>query len=85
MDIKPFGNQILIEPIKKEQILVSDNNTLCEYGKVVAIGDEVEKIKVGDIIGHTVWGVNSLDINNERYYFIPEDARFILGTITMSR
>jgi len=83
MKIQPFGIQILIKPITKSQILVSDDKTLCEYGEVMAIGDEVTKVKVGDIIGHTVWGMNSLDIENERYYFVPEDSRFILGKITM--
>lgn len=90
MNIEPFGNQILIEPIKKEQILVSDVGTLCEYGNVIAIGDQVEKIKVGDVIGYTVWGVNSLVIddgsaNGKKYYFIPEDQRFVLGKLNLPK
>jgi len=81
--IKPFGNQILVKPVEKKQVLVSERQTLCEYGEVIAVGDGVQHIKVGDTIGYTVWGLNHLDLNDERHYFVPEDPRFILGTITM--
>ena len=81
--IKPFGNQILVKPVEKKQILVSDKASLCEYGEVIAIGEDVKKIKVGDMIGYTVWGINRLEINDNKHYFIPEDSRFILGTIGM--
>lgn len=84
MTIKPFGNQILVKPVEKKQILVSERQTLCEYGEVIAVGEEVREIKVGDTIGYTVWGINHLDIENERHYFIPEDSRFILGKISLS-
>lgn len=79
--IKPFGNQILVKPTVKKQVLISDSNTLCEYGEVFAIGDKVEQIKVGQIIGYLVWGINSLEIDNEKHYFVPETDEFILGTI----
>jgi co-chaperonin GroES (HSP10) len=81
MEIKPFGKNILVKPIEKKQILVSSQPSLCEYGTVIAIGDEVTKIKVGDTIGYTVWGVNSLEIENEKHYFIPESGEFILGVL----
>jgi co-chaperonin GroES (HSP10) len=83
MKIKPFGAQILIKPHKKEQILLADIDkpVLCEYGEVVDIGDEVKYVKVGDIIAHTIWGVNSLEYGDEKFYFILEDERFILGVI----
>jgi co-chaperonin GroES (HSP10) len=79
--MKPFGNQILIQPDKKEQVLVSDQGTLCEYGEVLAIGEDVKRIKVGDKIIFTIWGVNAVEIGNEKYHFIPEDNNFILGTL----
>ncbi len=81
--IEAFGNQILVEPIEKKEILVGDKSPLCEYGTVVSVGSDVKYIKVGDTIGHTVWGVNHLDIDDKRYYFIPEDARFILAKLTL--
>jgi len=83
MEIKPFGNQILVKPMEKKQLLVSQQKNFCDYGTVIAVGDQVEKIKVDDIIGYTVWGMNSLEIDGIKHYFVPEDPRFILGTITL--
>ena len=79
--IKPFGKNILIQPAAKAQVLVSEQGSLCEYGKVIAIGDEVTKVKVGDTVGFLVWGVQKLDVRDTIYYFIPESSDFILGTI----
>jgi hypothetical protein len=79
--IRPFGNNILIQPAAKSQVLVSDQGTLCEYGKVVAIGNDVIHVKVGDSIGFLVWGINKLDVNDEIFYFINESSDFILGFI----
>lgn len=78
MKIKPFGNNILVKPHEQDTILKAEGG-LCEYGEVVDVGNDVKEIKVGDIIGFTVWGVNRLTIENEKHYFIPEDSRFILG------
>jgi len=80
-EIKPFGDQILIEPITKKQTLISDQKSLCEYGEVIAIGDEVKKIKVGQKIGFLIWGLNSLELNGKKYYFCQETPEFILGVI----
>lgn len=83
-NITPFGNQILVEPYTKKQVLVSDSGTLCEYGTVIAIGDEVQKVKVGDVLGYTIWGINSLQVDDKKYHFIQETDEFILGTLKMS-
>lgn len=82
--ITPFGNQILVEPIERKQMLVSDRKSLCEYGTVIAVGDEVEKIKVGTVIGFTKWGLNEIEINGKTYYFVPEDSRFVLAQLNLS-
>ena len=79
--IKPFGNNILVQPVVKSQVLVSDTGTLCEYGKVTAVGSEVKTIKEGDTIGFLVWGTRKLEVEDTMYYFIPEDPKFLLGTI----
>lgn len=81
---KPFGNQILVKPVAKPAVAVGDTGSFCEYGEVIDIGDKVEKIRVGDVIGHTVWGVNSLEIDGIKHYFIPEDERFILTKLRLS-
>ena len=82
MTIKPFGKNLLIKPHEKKQILVADKGSLCEYGEVIAVGDDVTTIKVGDVIGFIVFGLQHLDIDDTRHYFVPENTDFILGTIT---
>lgn len=79
--IKPFGNQILVEPVEQKQVLVSRQKSLCEYGKVLAVGSDVKHVKVGDTIGFTVWGLNSLEVEGKKHYFVQEDSQFLLGTI----
>lgn len=78
--IIPFGNNILVVPREASTILKSFEGNLCEYGDVVAIGDNVEKIKVGDVIAFTKWGIKEIQIDDKKYKFVPEDERFILGT-----
>ena len=81
MKIKPFGNNILVKPHEQDTILKATEGGLCEYGEVLEIGSDVKEIKVGDVLGFTVWGVNRLNIENEKFYFIPEDSRFVLGVV----
>lgn len=79
--IEPFGRRILVRPVEKQQVLLADDGMLNEYGEVIAVGDEVKKIKVGDNIGFSVFGVEKLVIGEEKFYFIKEDDDFLLGTI----
>lgn len=81
LKITPFGDQILVRPVEKKQVLVSDDGTLNEYGEVVAIGDEVKKIKIGDKIGFSVFGIEKLIIEEEKFYFIRESPEFLLAVI----
>ena len=78
--MKPLFNNILVKPTETDTILRSQEGFLCEYGEVIAIGDEVKVVKVGDIIGYTFWGMKKLEKDGEKFYIIPEDGRFILGT-----
>lgn len=81
MNIKPFGNRILIKPMERKTVLVSDDGTLNEYGEVVAIGKDVQEIKIGDKIGFSVFGVEKLIVEEQKHYFLQEDSEFLLCTI----
>lgn len=97
MKIIPFGNNVLVKPIVKTQILVADKASLCEYGQVLAVGEDVgnhwfwlfrvfgikkkNRIKVGDTIGFLVWGIQELDVEGTKHFFVPETSDFILGTL----
>lgn len=77
--MKPLFNNILIQPTEVSTILRSSEGSLCEYGEVVSVGDDVKVVKVGDVIGFTIWGVKKLEKEGVKYYIVPEDGRFILG------
>lgn len=83
MEIKPFGVNMVIKPLEAGGILRPDDIPLCEQGTVIAIGDEVKRIQVGDVLAFSKWGAKSTEIKNEKYYFLPEDDRFILGKLSM--
>lgn len=80
-NIIPFGRRILIKPVERQQILVSDDGTLNEYGEVIAIGPSVKHVKVGDKLGFSVFGVEKLVIEEVKHYFIMEDDEFLLAKI----
>lgn len=79
MIIRPFGNNILIQPATRKQVLVADDGMLCEYGDVIAVGPDVKTVKVGDKIGYSVFGIEKLVVEEEKFYLIPEIPTFVLG------
>ena len=83
MKIEPLGDNIIVKPTEKKQILVSDNKSLCLYGEVVAIGDKVREldIKVGDTVVYEMWGLKSPEIDGEKVHFISSSSPFLLGKI----
>ena len=83
MEIKPFGVNMVVKPMQATGILQADDIPLCEQGTVISIGEDVKRIQVGDVIAFSKWGAKSTEIKNEKYYFLPEDDRFILGKLTM--
>ncbi len=79
----PFGKNILFSPASKNKV-VGDSSKYFFYGKVLAIGDEVKKIKVGDTIGFTQWALSKIvmgDKGEQEYFFCPESDDFILGVL----
>jgi co-chaperonin GroES (HSP10) len=69
--------------VKPEQIggvIQTGETSLVERAKVIAVGDEVSKIKEGQIVFFTSFGVDSIDIDGERHYFLLESDAFILAT-----
>lgn len=72
----PYGFNIRVKPHEKDQILRTD--TFCEYGTVIAIGEGVKNIQVGDEISFWLFGIKEVQHENERHFIIPVDDRFIL-------
>lgn len=83
MQIKPYKNkiQIKIQEPKVGNLDLSSKKTATEVGEVIAIGENVKDIKVGDIVMFKSWGVDIITYQDEQYYFISCDAECICAII----
>jgi co-chaperonin GroES (HSP10) len=78
--LKPFGRRIHVRPEKAESVIKSQDASLVERATVVSIGPDVKVLKPGDRVLFTSFGVDSVDLDGERHYFLMEDDSFILAT-----
>lgn len=77
--MRPFGKNILFRPTSKEKV-IGDTSRFFLFGEVLAVGDDVKNIKVGQTIFYTQWGLNKVQTEDDsEYFFIQEDQDFILG------
>lgn len=74
----PFGANIRVVPKVKDYIAKPTEGTFLDIGEVVAVGDEVKKIKVGDHVSYWLFGIKSVDHDGVLHHILPEDSRFIL-------
>lgn len=78
---KPFSKNILFAPQSKEKI-IGDTSKFFLYGKVLAVGDNVENVKVGDVICYTQWALNKIVMaDKSEHFFCKEDDEFILAIL----
>jgi co-chaperonin GroES (HSP10) len=80
MKLKVLGKNILAKPIelnKENEVglvaTVNNDKFKKNYGIVEFIGDEVSKVKVGDIIVFKTQELNQLEIENNKYFLIIQD------------
>jgi hypothetical protein len=76
-----FGRNIRVIPKDKNKI-IGETSKYFLYGDVVSVGDEVKKIKIGDQIAYTLFGINEVLLENgEKHYLIQESDDFILEVL----
>lgn len=77
MNILPNKNQIYIEPIKEEQILKKpSDDSITEKGKIVAVGENIQDFKAGDVVLFNAFLANKVEIKGDSYYFVTESDIF---------
>ena len=86
----PYRNRLLIVPDKSTSVLLSPDEKFQQIGTIVQTGWKpwylfwkTSLFKKGDRVVFNVWGVDSVKINGEEYFFVLEDADFILGKYEM--
>ena len=91
MAFQPLYNRLVLKPVAKKEakassgILVSSTYDKTEelHGEVIAIGRDVEFVKVGDIISFPAYGYDSVSANDgslEHFMSIREPE--VLAIIT---
>jgi co-chaperonin GroES (HSP10) len=83
MKFIPFNDKIEIRPMKKKSVIASPNESLIEAGEVLAIGEDVKFVKVGDIVYFDSWGHSKTpEIDGEIHYVVFERSEVIIGKST---
>ena len=86
MQIKPIRDNILIEPIKKEDktasgiLLPGNSQDKQEQGKIIAVGPGKKEegkivpleVKVGDVVVFTQYGPNEIKVDGKKYLIAKE-------------
>lgn len=76
--IKPIGKNILIKIEEQKETksgiaLPSNHDYIQEYAEVVAIGDEVTRVKAGQTIVFKSWALNTVIMPDRKLTFVEED------------
>ncbi len=84
MKFIPYCDKIEVEPIKQDQVILSQEQSFEEMGIVVAIGDHVQgifpELAIGDtlfFVSHGCW--KTPEVEGKRHYLVSCDEEFILG------
>lgn len=72
----PYKDKIVIEPLKKESVIKSDENSLIEAGTVIAVGADVTFVKPGDTLYFDAWGCSKTPNGD---YVVTDRSECILG------
>jgi len=80
MPFIPYKDKIEVDPFKATKIIKSEEVSLIEMGKVVAVGSDVTFVKVGDILYFDSWGCSKTpEVDGKRHYLVAELSSVILG------
>jgi chaperonin GroES len=78
--IKPVGKRVLVRPESAEEktksgIIIPDTarKEKPERGEVIAIGESLEGVSVGDTIVFSKYGYDDIKIDGVEYYVVKHD------------
>lgn len=80
MKFIPHSNKIVVEPFKKEKMIISEEKQLIESGKVIAVGVDVGFVEVGDTLFFDSWGCSKVtDAEGVEFFVVSNDESVVLG------
>lgn len=84
MIIKPYHHKVLInvQAPTAGELDLSAKPTVVEYGEVVAVGNLVSDLKVGDKLFFKAWALDVITHEGETYYFLDTQGEGICAVTT---
>lgn len=79
---QPYEVQLEIDEAKAGALNMESIVSAVEIGKVIAIGDKVEGVKVGQKVLFKSWAVDICTIEGKIYYFLNMTTNGIKATIS---
>ena len=81
--IKPLPGiiQIELEEAKAGALDTSSRSSAVEYGKVIAVGDDIKDLKKGDNVFVKSWAIDKITHQNKSYWFISISTNGILAIV----
>ena len=82
MTIEPLPGivQLKIDQAKIGVLDTSSRNTAVEFAEIAAKGDGVN-MEIGDKVFVKAWGVDIVEYNGEKYYFVNVENKSILAVV----
>ena len=83
MKVEPLSGivQLKIEEAKAGNLITSSKESAIEFAEVMAIGEGVNTLKVGDKVFVKAWGIDIVTYNEERFYFCNLETKAILAIV----
>lgn len=77
----PFTGQVEISLLQKGNVIVGEEKSLLEAGEVIAVGEGVTFLKVGDIVHFEAFGCSKTtkDIDGVEHYVVLVNENVIRG------
>ena len=72
--LTPIGKRLLIKPVEQKHGILFLTHQKPTQFQIVAIGDQVTKVKLGDIIYLETYCGAELEHENEKYLVVNEDS-----------
>ena len=59
----------------------SSRDSAVEFAEVIAVGDKVETLGVGDKVFVKAWAVDIINYQDEKFYFVDQTSNGILAKV----
>jgi len=76
--MKPYLNNVFIEPDKVDSILKTSQNRITQKGTVISVGDEVTRIKAGDKVLFESF-ISKIELDGVPVYITEDHPSIIRG------